>query len=84
VEWLAETSIPPTLMLDIKKENFLAINHIIILVKKYIYKCKLEQTDLSINAFIRLLKSTIDLEYFCAQRSASLDTHFRKWNVLLN
>ena len=71
-------------VMDSDNENFMVINHIIFMVKRYIYKCRVDHANLSFNAFLRLMDSIINLEYFCAQRKGSLDIHFKKWNDFLN
>ncbi len=71
-------------MLDCGNDNFMVINHITFMFKWYVYKCRVNQANFSFNAFIRLVDSTIELEYFCAQRKLALDIHFKKWNAFLH
>ncbi len=71
-------------MLDSGNDNFMVINHITFMFKWYVYKYRVNQTNFSFNAFIRLVDSTIELEYFCAQRKSALDIHFKKWNACLH
>ena len=66
-------------MTDCKNLNYLVINHILILFKKYVYKCRADQSNFSLNAFMRTIDSTINLEYYCAQRKGTLGIHLKKW-----
>jgi hypothetical protein len=63
-------------MLDCKNANYALINHILIIVKKYIYKCRADQINFSLTALKNMIHSTIKLEYYCAHRKSTLEFHF--------
>ena len=59
---------------DIDKD-FKAINHILLLAKFYIYRCKLDKINLSIDVFIAKVRATYNLELFIGkEKRCSLKT----------
>ena len=54
-------------LFDIDKD-FKAINHILLLAKYYIYRCKLDKINLSIDVFIAKVRATYNLELFIAKK----------------
>ena len=71
-------------ILDCKKANFYVINHILIMVKRCIYKCRMDQTNLSLAILRKMINNTISMEYFCAQRKSALEFHYKKWDYFLH
>ena len=64
-------------------EDFLILNHVILLAKFYIYKCKLNNTPPSLNVFIAKIKATYQIEQKIAAARDKLVKHYQKWNKLL-
>jgi hypothetical protein len=71
-------------ILDTNTNNYAGINQIMLIAKRYIYKCRCDQSKFSFIALKNMIKDTIKLEYFCAQRASKLEFHFQKWDPFLN
>ena len=59
------------------------INHIILLLKKFIYIRKESKSQINIQGFKHFLKSIINVEKSLQTRGKKLDYHFEKWNPVL-
>ena len=68
---------------DIDKD-FKAINHILLLAKFYIYRCKLDKINLSIDVFIAKVRATYNLELFMAKKNDALLKHYTKWELFIS
>ena len=62
--------------------DFMVINHLILLAKFFIYKCKLNKIFASFEVFKAKLKATCDLELFTARKNNSVLEHYSKWEPL--
>ena len=68
---------------DIDKD-FQAINHILLLAKFCIYRCKLDKINLSIDVFIAKVRATYNLELFIAKKNDALLKHYTKRELFLS
>ena len=64
--------------------NFLLVNHVILLAKVFIYQCKYCNVTPSLIVFKAKLKATYRLELFIAKRNGRLLNHYKKWNPLVS
>ena len=64
-------------------EDFHILNHIILLAKYYIYKCKLNIIHPSLKVFIAKVKATCQTEQKIAASGNKLVKHYKKWNKFL-
>lgn len=62
--------------------DFTVINHLIVLAKFFIYRCKLNKIVPSFEVFTAKLKATCDLELFIARKNNSVLEHYSKWEPL--
>ena len=77
----------PNLNFELSKKNFLfgcpqlniPCNNIILLLKYYIYRCKMMGVFLNLNAFQKHVKSLIVTEKFVAIQLVKLDTFTKVW-----
>ena len=60
----------------------MVINHLILLAKFFICRCKLNKIIPSFEVFKAKLKATRDLELFIARKNNSLLKHYSKWESL--
>ena len=62
-----------------------SLNHLIIMVKFYIYKCKLNGTNLSLKVFIAKTKTVYQIErqIRVATKHVKLLKHYEKWKKIL-
>ena len=60
------------------------VNHVILLAKMFIYKCKYSNATPSLIGFKAKLKATYKLELFLAKRNGRLLNHDKKWNPLVS
>ena len=67
-------------ILDLNADHSTLVNQILILMRRYIYNCRMSKSDLSLDGFKNMIDDTIKLEYWCAQRKAKLNIHFKKWD----
>ena len=65
-------------------KDFLLVNHIILLAKYFIYKCKLSKASPSLTVFKAKLKATYKLELYIAKKNGILINHYKKWDHLLS
>ena len=66
------------------KEDFQILNHLILVAKFYIYKCKLHNVHPSLNVFLVKVKATCQIEQKIATDNNKLGKHYKKWNKLLS
>ena len=64
--------------------DFLLVNHVILLAKIFIYKCKYSNVNPSLIVFKAKLKATYQSELFIAKRNGRLLIHYKKWNPLVS
>ena len=67
---------------DIDKD-FMVVNHVLLLGKYFIYRCKLDNIKPSLAVFKAKLKATLNLEFYIARKKGTLAQHYRKWNILI-
>ena len=65
---------------DIDKD-FMVVNHVLLLEKYFIYRCKLDNIKPSLAVFKAKLKATLNLEFYIARKKGTLAQHYRKWNI---
>ena len=65
-------------------EDFIVINHIILLAKFYIYRSKLDNTKPSLEVFKAKLKATLNIEFVIAKRNGKLAQHYKKWESFIS
>ena len=63
--------------------DFLILNHLILLATFYIYKCKLDIKHPSLNVFIAKIRATFQIEQKIASNNDKLDKHYKRWNKVL-
>ena len=64
---------------SLKKPN-IAINFLILLAKRYIYKCKLNKTKPIFSIYKLSVQDAMEIDYQIASRRNKLATHFSKWD----
>ena len=64
-------------------EDFLILNHLLLLAKFYIYRCKLDIIHPSLNAFVAKIRANFQIEQNIASKNDKLDKHYKKWNKVL-
>ena len=67
---------------DIDKD-FMAVNHVLLLGKYFIYRCKLDNIKPSLAVFKAKLKATLNLEFYIVRKKGTLAQHHRKWNIFI-
>ena len=68
---------------DIEKD-FMVINHVLLLGKLFIYRCKLDIVKPSLEVFKAKLKATLNLEFYIARKNGTLAQHYRKWDPFIS
>ena len=68
---------------DLEKD-FLLVNHILLLAKYFIYKCKLSQVISSLLVFKAKLKATYKVELYIAKEKEILLNHYKQWYIFLS
>ena len=68
---------------DLEKD-FLLMNHILLLAKYFIYKCKLSKVIPSLLVFKAKLKATYKLELYIAKDKGILLNHYKKCDNFLS
>ena len=68
---------------DLEKDSLL-VNHILLLAKYFIYKCKLSKVIPSLLVFKAKLKATFKVELYIAKQKGILRNHYIKWGNLLS
>ena len=61
----------------------LILNHLLLLAKFYIYRCKLDIIHPSLNVFIAKIRANFQIEQNIASKNNKLDKHYKKWNKVL-
>ena len=64
-------------------EDSLILNHLLLLAKFYIYRCKLDIIHPSLNVFIAKIRANFQIEQNIASKNNKLDKHYKKWNKVL-
>ena len=62
-----------------ENEDNIILNHLILIVKLYIYKCKLNGTNPSLKVFIARTKTVCQRELQIATKHDKLLKHYEKW-----
>ena len=65
-------------------EDFIVINHILLLAKFYIYRSKLDNTKPSLEVFKTKLKAIFNIEFLIAKRNGKLAQHYKKWDSFIS
>lgn len=65
-------------------EDFIVINHILLLAKFYIYRSKLDNTKPSLEVFKAKLKAIFNIEFLIAKRNGKLAQHYKKWDSFIS
>ena len=66
-----------------KKPEYIFINHIILIFKRYIYLKKQNEIAPSLSGLKAFIKSIEKTERLIATQKEKLDFHYTKWNILL-
>ena len=66
------------------EKDFLLVNHILLLAKYFIYKCKLSKVIPSLLVFKAKLKATYTVELYIAKEKGILPNHYKKWDNFLS
>ena len=64
-------------------ENVSLKNHLILLGKQYIFRCKLNNSLPSTTSFTQSLKAVFDSERLIAKENNRISVHYNKWKDLL-
>ena len=64
-------------------EDFIILNHMILMAKFYIYKCKLNSVNPSLRVYKAKIQEIFYVEKKVAARRNKLTLHFQKWGKLL-
>jgi len=62
-----------------ENEDNIILNHLILMAKFYIYKCKLTSTNPSLKVFIAKTKTVYQIERQIATKHDKLLKHYEKW-----
>ena len=65
------------------QEDFIILNHMILIAKVYIYKCKLNSVNPSLRVYKAKIRETFYVEKKIAGRRNKVTTLFQKWGKLL-
>ena len=65
------------------QSSSVAINHLLLLYKRYIYICRMEAKSISFRGFKCLLQN-ISIEKMIAVKNNTLHMHYKKWNFLFD
>ena len=60
-------------------EDFAILNHLLLIAKYFIYKCKLNKTKPTLRVFIEKIKLIYHIEREIAKRNDRLQKHYEKW-----
>ena len=66
-----------------KTPDFVIINHIILLFKRYIYLKRQDNHCINISGIKNFIKHIERIEHKIAFNRDKLDTHYKKWDQLL-
>ena len=89
--WLGECKINshPFTIMDIffgafnTKDDLIMLNHLILIAKHYIYKCKLNLVNPSLRVYKAKIRAVYQEEKKIAGRRNKLIEHYEKWERLL-
>ena len=65
-------------------KDFMVINHILLLAKLFLYRCKLGKTNPSLDVFKAKLRATYNLEFLIARTNGALLKHYTKWDPFIS
>ena len=65
------------------EKDFDILNHLVLAAKLYIYKCKLNNVNPSLQVYKAKIKGVYQIEKGIATSRDKLKKHFRKWDKLL-
>ena len=65
-----------------RKEDFLLLNHLLILAKHHIYECRKNNTRPSLGVFIKILNYIYHLELYTMKSNNQEDSHNLKWKKI--
>ena len=65
-------------------DDFLLVNHILLLGKYYIYSQKCQKGIPSLQGFIAKTRRVYNIELHIARKRSTLNKHFSKWEKLIN
>ena len=60
-------------------EDFAILNHLILIAKSFIYKCKLKKTKPTLRVFLEKIKLVYHIEIKIAKRNDRHHEHYKKW-----
>ena len=66
------------------QSSSVAINHLLLSYKRYIYICRMEAKSISFRSFKCFLQNTISIEKKIAVKNNTLHMHYKKWNFLFD
>ena len=66
------------------EKDFDILNHVVLAAKLYIYKCKLNNVNPSLQAYKAKIRGVYQIEKRIATSRNKLTKHFRKWDKLLS
>ena len=66
-----------------ENEDNIILNHLILMAKIYIYKCKLNSTNPSLKVFIAKTKTVYQIERQIPTKHDKLLKHYEKWRKIL-
>ena len=66
-----------------ENEDNIILNHLILMAKFYIYKCKLNSTNPSLKVFIAKTKTVYQIERQIPTKHDKLLKHYEKWKKIL-
>jgi len=64
-------------------EDFIILNHLILLGKFFIYKCKLNKIKPTLTIFLAKTKTVYYIEKKIATKNNQLYKHYKKWEKLM-
>ena len=89
MSWLRDNNV---IVENLKEENiifdvgddFLLVNHILLLGKYYIYSQKCQKGMPSLQGFIARTRRIYNIELYIARKRGTLNKHLSKWEKLIN
>ena len=66
------------------EDDFLLVNHILLLGKYYIYSQKCQKGKPSLQGFIARTRRVYNIELYIARKTGTLNKHLSKWEKLFN
>ena len=71
-------------IIDCRQSSSVAINHLLLIHKRYIYICRMEAKSISFRCFKCFLQNIISREKKIAGKNNTLHLHYKKWNFLFD